>query len=97
MTHAKGAAPATPVPGRRLTARAGVREHVRKPAGTAVRFARHWPWTGVITDAHPTRQPGHQPGCQQPEQPKRPAERTDGPSRRIEAKFSNPLDSDMSY
>ncbi|MDX2565323.1 hypothetical protein PV371_37780, partial [Streptomyces sp. TX20-6-3] len=34
---------------------------------------------------HPTRQPGHQPGRHQPEQPKRPAETTDGPSRKIEA------------
>ncbi|MFR0352190.1 hypothetical protein [Streptomyces sediminimaris] len=35
--------------------------------------------------AHPTRQSGHQPDHHQLEQPKRPAEETDGPSRKIEA------------
>ena len=34
--------------------------------------------------AHPTRQPGHRPDHHKPEQPKRPAKETDGPSRKIE-------------
>ncbi|GAA2137387.1 hypothetical protein GCM10009760_17840 [Kitasatospora kazusensis] len=34
--------------------------------------------------AHPTRQPGPQLAYHRPDKPKRPAEETDGPSRKIE-------------